>query len=510
MSLNLRGLLNRFGLFTRAQMEQKRNQPAFAAAAINRLTNDWATSTLSADAKTRNSLQTLRARSRIVADDDRYGKKFTTMLKTDVLGECGITLRNKAKDPDRVVGGKMVPGALDIFANTQIQDAWWEWGKKENCTVTKEMCWSAVQEQVLQTIAIDGECLIRKVRHFDNPFQFALQVLESDYLDIHKNEKLPNGHVIRMGVELNTWRQPVAYHLFAENPNDNYFGTYSAGQRYLRVPASDLIHLFVRDRSEQSRGIPWMSAGMKALNMLDGYEEAVLVNKRVSACKMGFLETTGDAEYKGEDDGRGNKFMDAEPGAFEQLPQGLKLASWTPQDTDPNTAMFIKANLRGIAAAFGVSYNVLADDMESVNFASGQLSLGFYRDTMRRVQRFIIDNFLNEVFKDWLDTQFVMGIGRIGQLPYAKFAKFNAPEWRGRRWQPVNPQQYYASVKDRLAMRLTSVSRVLQEEGEDPDETFQEIAEDKKKMETLDILPTEIFPPDPSEMLEEPAAVPAA
>lgn len=498
----LRSALNFLGLYTRSQIDVSRRNtgPLFAAAAINRLTNDWTTLTLSADAKTRQNLCTLRARSRVVADDDAYGKKFIRMLKTNVLGESGINLRVKAKDPDRVQGGKLVPGTLDLFANKQIENAWYEWGKKENCTVTKKMTWCDVQKLALSTTATDGECIIRKIVGFNNPFNFALQILESDYLDETRNEILPNGNEIRMGVELNVWKEPIAYHVLRKNPHDNVYGAFQVSERHYVIPASDIIHSFVQERPEQTRGWPWMTAGMKRLNMLDGYEEAVLVAKRVAASKMGFFEQAGEAEYKGDTDSLGNKYMDAEPGAFEVLPQGLKLSQWTPQDTDPNTAMFIKANLRGIAAAFGVSYNTLANDMESVNFASGQLGMDEERDVFKALQNWFIEHVCDDIFSDWLETQ--LASQKI-PLPLGKFDKFNAPVWQGRRWRPVNIQQYVAAINEMLKLRVTSISRVLAEWGIDRDELFDEIEEDKQALEDRDIQSVEVFPepePDPTEM----------
>jgi len=40
-----------------------------------------------------------------------------------------------------------------------------------------------------------------------------------------------------------------------------------------------------------------------ANEMLGAYQDGEVTAARVAACKMGFLETTGDTKYEGEDDG---------------------------------------------------------------------------------------------------------------------------------------------------------------------------------------------------------------
>lgn len=473
-----------FGLVHQRQFKQqvkRAYEVGYQAAAINRLTNNWASSTMSIDDIAKTQLPTLRARCRILADQNDYALKFVRMVKNNVVGPEGISLKNKAVDPPRGRDTKPTP---DLFANRIIEDAWWEFSKRRNCTADRGMSMVDVLNLAAETIARDGEVLIRKVRGFDNKAKFALEIVECDYLDVEKNEKLTNGNEIRMGVEMNRWREPIAYWLRKSNPND----TMSSGgmdQRWERVPASEIIHPFIRIRPEQTRGIPWMAAAAYRLNMLGKYEEAEVTAARASASKMAFLtKTQANAEYTGETDSVGNKMMDAEPGAIEELPFGtdLKVLDWN----HPNSSyqVFMKTCLRGVAAGLGVSYNMLANDMESVNFASGKLGLEEERDFWKVLQRWFIDSVVNEIFREWLEVQLMSG--NIA-LPFAKFDKFNAPDWRPRRWSYINPQQEVSSKIDQVKAGFTSISRVLAEQGLDRDEVFAEIAEDKQAAEDLDI-----------------------
>lgn len=460
---------------------RKRSTAGFAAAAINRLLNDWGVGTLSADSEIRKDLERLRSRSRDLRDDNDYARKFLFMLKSNVLGESGIAMRNRAKDPDRVQGGKLIPGPLDVYANKVIGEAWREWCYKENCTASKTLTWFDVEKIGLETAAVDGEVIVRKVKGFDNPFGFTLELFEADHLDIELNKDLGNGREIRMGVELNEWKQPVAYHFLRKNPNDTFFG--GSGQRYERIDAQEIVHPFIRYRAGQTRGLPWMSTAMTRMQHLDKYEEAEQIAARVSADKMGFFEREqGDMPYEGEDDGTGNKIMNAEPGAFEILPAGLKLSSWDPKHPTDQFGTFVKACLRGIAGGLGnVSYNTLANDMESVNFASGKLGLDEERRGWRMIRQWLIDSFHQPIFDDWLEMAILSG--KV-PLPMSKYDKFNAPMWRGPSWGFVDPTKETQANVQQLAACLTSPQRILAKQQEDWEEVVQEMAEFKERVES--------------------------
>jgi lambda family phage portal protein len=418
-----------------------------------------------------------------------YAQKFLTMMKCNVLGEYGLLLKNKAKDPP----SKGNPaGALDKYANRVIEDSFWEWGKKENCTVCKTMTWGDVQSVCIEAVGRDSECLVRMVRGFPNAFGFALQVIESDYLDVEKNETLSNGNQIRMGVELNVWRQPVAYHILKSHPNDSFFPSQSQGREYYRVPADEIVHPFMLRRIEQTRGTPLLATVMYQMNMIGKYEEAEVTAARAGACKTGFYTSEGGAqEFTGAKDESGNFLSEVEPGTFEKLPQGwdIKTVDWS----HPNTAYqtFMKTALRSIASGLNVSYNTLANDMESVNFASGKLGIEEERQYWRSMQSWFSCHFATPIFESWLDT--VLFNQKV-KLPYSKLAKFNSPDWRGRRWDYINPEQEVSAKIKAVRAGLTSISRVLAERGLDRDEVFEEIAEDQARAKEMGIDLPEIEP----------------
>ena len=170
------------------------------------------------------------------------------------------------------------------------------------------------------------------------------------------NDDLPNGNVIRMGIELDRSGRAVAYWISTRHPGDLRFSAYAVGERE-RVPAEDIIHDFVQDRPEQIRGVPWMHAAMIRLNHLGAFDEAAIIAARIGAAKMGFWTSKdGDASALADDrDASGNLITEAEPGTFQMAPEGYEFSAFDPKYPEANHDAFTKACLRGIASGFGVS-----------------------------------------------------------------------------------------------------------------------------------------------------------
>lgn len=439
----------------------------YDGATTTRLTNDWVTATLTANAEIQRDLKRLRNRSRELARNNDYAVRYLQMLKSNVVGDKGIQLEMKVRDPD---------GSEDTRANERITESWKQWGKAANCTVTGEDTWKELQDLVIESAARDGNALVRIIRGFNNPFLFALQPIESDRLDHELDKDLGNGRKIRMGVEFDRFHRRIAYHLLEDHPGERGRGLAGGRRTHERVPAGNIIHVFKKHRIGQAMGVPWLASTMTRLNMLGGYEEAELVAARTAASKMGFFTKKTPENYTGPEDSDGNKLMDAEPGSWEELPMGWEVQKWDPQHPNSQFEAFEKQVLRGIAAGLGISYHNLANDLASVNFSSGRLGENQERDQWKVEQRWLIDNFITPVFEAWLETQLM---NQALNLPATKFDKFNAPEWRGRRWSFVDPQKEINAKIQAIKHGLETRQKALAEQGMDREQVDEELESDQ-------------------------------
>jgi len=458
-----------FDIFTKkVKPEPKIFKRAYAAANPGRLFADFKSSERSADSELSPVLKVIRSRSRDLVRNNQYAKRYMNLLKTNVIGGKGFGLQVKALD---------TVGKLDETGNSAVEQAFMQWGKLGNPTVDGRMAWADAQRLCLEALARDGEVFV--VKHRGNGFKdsFAIEFIESDQVDETKNEKLANGNEIRMGVELNKFKKPVAYHFLSYHPGDYDFTTMSVSKKTIRIPADKVIHVFMPLRSGQTRGEPWMSPAMSGLKQLSAYIEASLVAARVGASKMGFFTSPGGDGFIADDLDGQVPIMDAEPGTFHQLPTGVDFKTFDPQNPNNEFESFHKSVLKSVASALGISYTSLSNDLEATSYSSIRQGALEERDYYRDIQQFMIDHFVRPVFEGWLES--AMEINSFG-IPLRQYDRFsNSAEFRGKGWSWIDPlKEMNASVVG-LKSGILSIQDVASQYGKDAEELMAQIQRDK-------------------------------
>ena len=403
----------------------------FAGARIDRLAADWLATETSLNEELRTDLTRLRARGRDLAKDNDYAAKFVGMCKNNIIGPGGIRLQARVED---------APGKPDRLANAAIEAAWADWGRV--CDVTGRQSLRDLCETLVGSLPSDGEFLLRIVRGADagNAYGIALQLIDVDRIDTDYNTTQgPNGHSVVMGVELNAYRRPVALHLFAAHPHD---GVHTGRQR-VRVPSTELLHVFKSERADQVRGYPWMAAGMLSLHHLANFKLSALLAAEHGANHFGFFQTPDGAPPLGNDDGTGTTITASQPGTYDTLPAGV---SFVPHESKyPNEVFgpFVKTTLQRIASGWRVAYHSLANDLEGVSYSSIRSGALEERDRWSADQEWFIAAVMEPIYQAWLQTALLSGAITMpngSPLPAAKAAKFARHDWQPRRWEWVDPK----------------------------------------------------------------------
>jgi lambda family phage portal protein len=442
----------------------------YAAGGMTRLTADWPTQITSPTAILQYTLTAMRARSRDLAINNDYARRFLAMVGSNIIGPNGIILQCKAKWPD---------GRLDKWANDKIENAWLDWGKKGNFDVTGTLSMHDADWLGVQSVARDGEIIVRIVEDFDNDWGFAVQFLEADHLDETLNvARLSNGNSIRMGVEFDKWFRPAAYHLLTDHPGDSFW-TYNR-RNYIRVPAENIIHPFVHERINQPRGVPWMHSAMTRLNNIGAYEEAAIIAARIGASKMGNYEMDDEADPAlmkqaagvDEKDFQGNLISTVEPGTVGFSPRGYKFNPIDWKYPDGEFAPFMKASLRGISSGLLVSYNSLANDLEGVNLSSIRHGVQEERDSWRLQQAWWVGDYKRRLYLRWLGWS--MLTGKLS-LSFGTLEKYQAVKWQPRIWPYMDPEKDANAKVTALENKLTTWTRALAEDGIDLEEHCAEL-----------------------------------
>lgn len=444
---------------------RKRN---YHAANTGRLFADFMASSKSADSELKSDLVIMRNRSRALARDDVYVKRYLSLLETNVVGDKGVSMQVKARNTD---------GSLDVIGNDIIENTWNQFALKGNCTADGRLSWIDLQKLVISTVAKDGEIFIQIVRNNAFAHGIAFHAVEADQIDEMKNMRLKNGHEIRMGIEVDSYQRPVAYWVKPRHPGDYDFASIQQNPS-VRVPAKDIIHVYRQERPGQTRGEPWMAQAITQLKMLNAHREAELVASRMAASKMGFFISDNGEDAPADDYDNTVPIIDAEPGTFHQLPSGVDFKPFDP--THPATAFaeFQKGILRGIASGLAVSYASLSNDLEGTSYSSIRQGALEERDAYRMMQQFLLEHFIIPAYSAWLYHVMEFAIIPIPATRFDKF--FAATNFRPRGWQWVDPQKEISAAVEAMQNGIMSMQDVSNQYGRDIEETFSQWQRDQE------------------------------
>lgn len=458
-----------FGWFKK-KADKPNGRRSYNGAVNTRFTSKWVLQTKDINSELRSSLQGLRGHSRELAENNEYINNYLQMCKSEIIGARGIKLQSRVKNSN---------DTPDLEAIKKIETEWKKWSKRGNCTMCGRMSFRDVQKLVIESVARDGEFLIRMIKGkaAGNRWNFGLQLLEADYLDEQYNTKLKNGNRIKMGVEVNSFEKPIAYHFLTDHPGQSYR---DGRAKRIRVPADEIIHVMVIIRQGQARGVPWTSAAMQTIKNLEGYMEAEIVAARAAAAKGGFYksdELSDNSDQDGNEKYESTIIEEVEAGQVSIMPSGFEFQAYDPQHSTSQVPSFLKSILRGIAAALGVSYTPLANDYEGVNFSSIRSGDLKDQDKWRDKQYFLVENCLDIIFENWLAMAIVSDAVR---LPFHKLDKWLAWEFQPRGWMWVDPVKEANANKIAIEMKFKSHSEVAADQGKDFEELCARIASDEK------------------------------
>ncbi len=469
------------GLLARAALAILRRSAGFQAAKYGRLNMGWSrrASSLSANELIFRDLPTLVANSREQSINNPYAKRFYSLLKTKAIGPRGFNHQNRAK----VAGDKP-----DLVTNDLIEASWKSWSKKGICDVSGRYSLTRFLHLWVETLARDGEVLVREYAGFQNRFGYALQILEADRLDRKLNADLSNGNIIRMGVEIDEFERPVAYHLLTNHPGDR--SLILNGQTYDRIPADEIIHTFDPWRPHQVRGFPWMHASMVDLHHLGEYRQAEMVAAEYSAKNVGFFEQ--DAEYidapATSSDDQGEIAEEVEAGSWSLLPYGIRAKEGFSNHPHSNFGEFIGNSLRGAASGTNISYPRLTNDATGLSWSSLRDTELDDRDFYKLVQGIVVEDLLERIRTSWLKMSMLTGAVKI---PFAEFDRVNQPHFQPRGWSWVSPKDESTAHKTSLANRTMTRASIIRERGEDPEDVFEEMEWEEKMLDAKGLLTTE-------------------
>lgn len=434
---------------------------AFVAASQDRLTASWMATTRSINNELRGDLDNLRTRSRELARNNDYARRYLRMVARNLIGPSGFVLQSRVQDG---------PGRPDTAANQAVEAAFWQWARRGSAEVSGRQSFTDLQRSIALAVARDGEALVRFTGGTrQEPLQ--LQHIDIARLDTRKNQPAAQGrNAIVMGVEQDGYDRPIAYWI-KDDPES------ATSTRQL---AQDLLHIYLPEHASQARGIPWMHAAMLSLHDLGEFNRSAMLSARRGADVLGFIVApNGDPSPVSDDaTAEGDPLKLSAPGTYDVLPEGYDIR--TPEYNYPNQVYgeFVKTILQRIASGLDVSYVSLANDLEGVNYSSIRAGVLEERDQWQALQGWFTDAFLEPVFERWIRVALLRGIKTEAgfELPAAKLEKFSAHEWQGRRWAWVDPLKDIEAGRLAVQSGISSPQQIAAQNGLDVEDVLDAIA----------------------------------
>lgn len=420
---------------------------------------NWHSTGTDADAANADPI-TMRNRARELRRNNPWAAKLIQVVTNNAIG-FGIRAQIQAKAKGRA---------------DRAQAIWRDWAETTDCDADGMHDIYGLQALAFAAMAESGEVLIRlrPRRPQDRlPVPLQLQLIESDYLseNIAEAQGMTPQNEFYRGIEFDALGRRVAYHLYREHPGSVKI---LAGTRETtRVPASEIIHLYRKDRPGQQRGVSWYSPVATTLRDVDLYEQAYLRRQQLANLFAGFMIGSDPSDFADE---MADELPDLAPGTMYFLRPGtdIKFTAPPPAGEDP---AYRDSCLRRVAAGYGVSYEALTGNLSEVNFSSARLGAQeMGRNIDSWVWNLFIPRFCNGAMRWFLDAL---------TLQTGMDTRDMMAEWTPPKRIQVDPNKENDAILKATKGGWMSIPEAIREQGYDPEAVAME---NKAYLDLLDSL----------------------
>ena len=414
------------------------------------------------------ALSDLRDRSRHFVRNNGWAKRAVEAVVKHTIGE-GIR-----------------PAPLgSIEENKRIKAVWREWAETTACDFYGKTNFYGLQEMAMRAIVEGGDVLI--VLHRTKPTAYGgiagqarndvavelpikLRLMEGDVIDHTRNGDNDKG-IARLGVQFSHDGELLGYWLWNYHPGDGY--SYKMNIQSEFYPKDDILHVYEVLRIAQARGVPFGVGAFMRLSDFSDYEDAQLMKQKVAACFAMFIENADGAPRNPEEP----LIEKIEPGIIEWLASGETAVFSNPPSVG-DYDMYSVRILQGIAAAYGITYEMLTMDYKRVNFTSGRMAKIDVTNNFKSWQYgMIVPQFLQPVWEWFMDACLLTGA----------LNKRYSTDWTAPRVQQLDPVKETNSRLVAVQAGFETISEIIRENGREPHEFFEEYSQDMEMLQKLGI-----------------------
>ncbi|EMO5715834.1 phage portal protein [Enterobacter bugandensis] len=345
----------------------------------------------------------LREQARWLEENNDLAIGILDKLEERVVGARGIQIEPQPLTRDGQVH--------EEFA-AQLSTLWEKWAEAPE--VTGNFSLAEAQRLMLRSAVRDGEVFVQMVlgpvagvRH-NTPARFAFEMLEADFVPMNLNVADSTG-TTQQGINLNAWGRATGYHIYKQHPRS---GLGEMGTKI--IPAERILHLAMRKRLHQIRGVSIFAGTLKRLSDIQEYEDSERIAARVAA-SVGFYIKRGDpATYDGgdaPDDDQGDyRMFDMGPGMiYDRLQAGEELEMLESNRPSSNMEGFRNGQLRAVAAGVRAGYSSVARDYNGTYSAQRQELVESF-EGYAVLQEWFTSRIARPLYRQWLEMLKLSGI----------------------------------------------------------------------------------------------------
>lgn len=390
--------LHRLQEVTIKQLTQElKGQRWYDAARTSRDTWGWMAGSTSADAEVYGGFVNLRNRDRDLMRNNGFASKALRVLTDNTIGD-GIMAISRT-------------GTKSLDA--KVNDLWDRF--VDECDFGGQFDFYGLQRLSVRSMFEGGETVIRfRTPENAKGSPLELQCLEGDYIDHRRNGDVEGHAPALMGIEINGQGKREAYWLFRQHPGEMI---YTQPQSYIsdRIPAREVLHLYEALRLGQMRGVPWFSPGIIDARNIKTYQESERVRKRIEACIAAVVIGADDETQEGiapmVTDYAGNKIEQFEPGLI-AIARGSKDIKFTQPAANGGYHEAMRTDLQSLAAAWGLTYELLTGDLSRVNYSSIRAGINEFRRSIEVMQNLtVMPMMMKPVWREFINR--AVGAGKL-------------------------------------------------------------------------------------------------
>lgn len=463
------------------------------------LLSGWQTRLRSADGEFLRERDAIVARTRDLA---RNAPAIAAAARRRVNSAVGVGWRLSARVDAEALG---ISGEEARALNSRIESAWRDYtgAPYYQIDAQRQLTFGGLLRSVARAWFVDGEAFAALEYHPGEPgcrYGTRVNLIDSDRICNPRGEM--DTATLRGGVELDACGAPVAYHVRQGHPGDV---TYAAGtyewvrvERWTKWGRPQFLHIYDRERAGQTRGVTQLAAALKAVRGLEKFTDATLETATLNAMIFAFIKSAGGPQAVSEslsvdqvvqfEEARkefyGSNTVRLGDGVIAPvLPHGDEISLQTASRDVAQFENFVRAVLRQVAAAAGVTYEELSMDYSTTNYSSARAAMIHAWAEARALQTLLEEQFVMPVYAAWLEE--ALEDGAI-EIPAGAAAFDAAPQaWLGCRW--VTPGKGYidptkeAQASDlRIANGTSSKQKEAAEQGEDWEELLEQQAIERR------------------------------